>query len=153
MSEIYSAAIHQIRELCDTSKTYLKFILEPLYLKIHLKVSLKISDVSEWCWNSIWTFKIYLVLVWNIFNSFKQYLTDGDYSVLHHHYYMCACMLFELVKSMSSCSWSSAILYIQLSTLLLHAWWQSIPLPGRISMRADWPQVMYKKLNNIQYKL
>ena len=59
MSEIYSAAIEQFRQFCDTLK------MSEIYsaatdqfrqfcdtLKIHLKACLKISDVSEECWNS-----------------------------------------------------------------------------------------------------
>ena len=60
MSEIYSAAIEQFRQFCDTLKICLKFIVQQLInsdscdtLKIHLKACLKISDVhvSEECWN------------------------------------------------------------------------------------------------------
>ena len=59
MSEIYSAAVDQLRQFCDTLKENMSeiYTIEQFRqfcdtLKIHLKACLKISDVSEECWNS-----------------------------------------------------------------------------------------------------
>ena len=40
----------------------------------------------------------------DIFKNFglKQADNDSDYSMLHHHDYACACVLFELAEFMSS---------------------------------------------------
>ena len=55
--KINNTAIDQFRQFCDTLKICLKFIMQQFRqfcdtLKIHLKACLKISNVSEECWNS-----------------------------------------------------------------------------------------------------